>query len=137
MQDTENTDEWVTWIEEAIVKGYFKSYEYKHFNNTQVIGSGAFGKVYCANWKDSAQRIALKSFFDLNNVTVKEIVHELKLQREIQFHDNIINFYGVTKFESGIIHRDLHSDIKEGLREDSIPDTPENCIKLYTDCWDA
>ncbi|PKY54721.1 kinase-like protein, partial [Rhizophagus irregularis] len=100
MQDTENTDEWVTWIEEAIVKGYFKSYEYKHFNNTQVIGSGAFGKVYRANWKDSDQFIALKSFFDLNNVTVKEIVHELKLQREIQFHDNIINFYGVTKFES-------------------------------------
>ncbi|GBC32839.2 uncharacterized protein OCT59_007157 [Rhizophagus irregularis] len=53
MQDTENTDEWVTWIEEAIVKGYFKSYEYKHFNNIKVIGSGAFGKVYCANWKDS------------------------------------------------------------------------------------
>ncbi|CAB4488053.1 unnamed protein product [Rhizophagus irregularis] len=100
MQDTENTDEWVTWIEEAIAKGYFKSYEYKHFNNIKVIGSGAFGKVYRANWKDSAQRIALKSFFDLNNVTVKEIVHELKLQREIQFHDNIINFYGVTKFES-------------------------------------
>ncbi|CAB5381460.1 unnamed protein product [Rhizophagus irregularis] len=120
------------------------------------MSSGAFGKVYCANWKDSAQRIALKSFFDLNNVTVKEIVHELKLQREIQFHDNIINFYGVAKFESdnqddllkkyllvmeyadsGIIHRDLHSDIKEGLREDPIPDTPENYIKLYTDCWDA
>ncbi|CAB4477970.1 unnamed protein product [Rhizophagus irregularis] len=110
IQNTENTNEWINWIEEAIVKEYFKCYEYKHFSNIQEVGSGAFGKVYRANWKNSEQYIALKSFFNLNNVTVKEIVHELKLQREMQFHDNVIKFYGITKFESGIIHRDLHSD---------------------------
>ncbi|CAB4388557.1 unnamed protein product [Rhizophagus irregularis] len=139
IQNTENTNEWISWIEEAIVKEYFKCYEYKHFSNIQEVGSGAFGKVYRANWKNSEQYIALKSFFNLNNVTVKEIVHELKLQREMQFHDNVIKFYGITKFESdnqddllkkyslvmeyadsacgvlclhneGIIHRDLHSD---------------------------
>ncbi|RGB36750.1 kinase-like domain-containing protein [Rhizophagus diaphanus] len=261
MANTENTNEWTNWIEEAIVKEYFKCYEYRHFSNIQEIGSGAFGKVYRANWKKSEQCIALKSFFNLNNVTVKEIVHELKLQREIQFHDNIIKYYGIAKFESDnqddllkryllvmeyadsayqlacavsclhnedIVHRDLHSgnilihkntikvadfglskrigssskqsklfgiipyvdpkrfgkrknnknstqllsfneksdvysvgvllweissgqppfsneesdldlaiDIKEGLREDPIPNTPENYIKLYTDCWDG
>ncbi|EXX65229.1 Cdc15p [Rhizophagus irregularis DAOM 197198w] len=103
MQNTENTNEWTNWIEEAIVKEYFKCYEYRHFSNIQEIGSGAFGKVYRANWKKSEQCIALKSFFNLNNFTVKEIVHELKLQREIQFHDNIIKYYGIAKFESGII----------------------------------
>uniref|UniRef100_U9ULX3 Protein kinase domain-containing protein n=1 Tax=Rhizophagus irregularis (strain DAOM 181602 / DAOM 197198 / MUCL 43194) TaxID=747089 RepID=U9ULX3_RHIID len=100
MQNTENTNEWTNWIEEAIVKEYFKCYEYRHFSNIQEIGSGAFGKVYRANWKKSEQCIALKSFFNLNNFTVKEIVHELKLQREIQFHDNIIKYYGIAKFES-------------------------------------
>ncbi|CAB5384490.1 unnamed protein product [Rhizophagus irregularis] len=192
LKDAENTNEWVNWIEEAIVKEYFKCYEYKHFSNIQEIGSGAFGKVYRANWKNSEQYIALKSFFNLNNATVKEIVHELKLQREIQFHDNIVKYYGITKFESDnhddllkryllvmeyadsgtlkdylkknfnnltwdnkcnlayqlscavsclhnekIVHRDLHSEIKEGRREDPFPDTPEIYIKLYTDCWDA
>ncbi|CAB5336567.1 unnamed protein product [Rhizophagus irregularis] len=34
--------------------------------------------------------------------TGSEIVHELKLQREVDFHNNIIRFYGITKFESSI-----------------------------------
>ncbi|CAB4446726.1 unnamed protein product [Rhizophagus irregularis] len=67
---------------------------------------------------------------------MKEIVCELKIQRKVDFHDNIIRCCGITKFESenqisnnymmvmeyansayavsclhneGIIHRDLHS----------------------------
>ncbi|UZO15752.1 uncharacterized protein OCT59_007168 [Rhizophagus irregularis] len=90
----QNINEWVSWIEEAIVKEYFKFYERKHLSNIQEIGSGSFGKVHRANWKDSEQYIALKS------VPVKEIVHELNLQKYIPFHDNIIKFYGIAKFES-------------------------------------
>ncbi|CAB4414990.1 unnamed protein product [Rhizophagus irregularis] len=101
MENTENTNEWINWIEEAISKG----------------------------------------------VTAREIVHELKLQRDIQFHNNIIKFYGVAQFDSacavsclhneGIVHRDLHSEISQGLREEPIPNTPENYIKIYTECWDG
>ncbi|CAB4495542.1 unnamed protein product [Rhizophagus irregularis] len=31
---------------------------------------------------------------------MKEIVRELKIQREVDFHDNIIRCYGITKLES-------------------------------------
>ena len=77
VQDTENTNEWINWLEEAITKEYLKHYEYKHFSNIQEVGSGGFGKVYRANWKNFENYLALKSFFNLNNITVKEIVREV------------------------------------------------------------
>ncbi|GET58669.1 uncharacterized protein OCT59_024290 [Rhizophagus irregularis] len=98
-QDTENKNEWINWIEEAIDKEHIKYYEYKEFSNFQEIGAGSFGKVYRTNWKNLEKYFALKSFFSLNNVTVKKIVHELKIQRKIDYHDNIICCHGITKFE--------------------------------------
>ncbi|CAB5394886.1 unnamed protein product [Rhizophagus irregularis] len=165
MQNTENTNECIKWIEEAISKEYFRLYEHKYFSNVQRIGTGGFGKVYRVNWKNSDQYLALKSFSNVDDVIAKEIVHELKLQRDIQFHNNIIKFYGVAQFEpasavaclhnEGIVHRDLHSgnvgqppfateeydidlalEISQGRREDPILNTPENYIKIYTECWD-
>ncbi|GBC20845.1 kinase-like domain-containing protein [Rhizophagus irregularis DAOM 181602=DAOM 197198] len=93
----ENTnDEWVNWIEEAIAKDYFKYYEFNIFSNLQEISFGGFGKVYRANWRGSHNYLALKSFFSFNDATIKEIVKELKIQREVDFHENIIHFCGVT-----------------------------------------
>ncbi|CAB4379568.1 unnamed protein product [Rhizophagus irregularis] len=100
IQNKENTNECINWIEEALTKEYLKYYEFENFKNIQEIGSGAFGKVFRANWKNFEHYLALKSFFNLNNITVKEIVNELKLQRDVDFHGNIIRFYGITKFES-------------------------------------
>ncbi|EXX54087.1 uncharacterized protein OCT59_016289 [Rhizophagus irregularis] len=102
MQDTENTNntnEWINWIEEAVDKEHLKFYEYEEFNNIQHIGTGDFGNVYRANWKNSGKLVALKSFISLNNFAMKEIVRELKIQRKVDFHDNIISCYGITKLE--------------------------------------
>jgi hypothetical protein len=72
-----DSNEWISWIEEAIAKKHIKYYDYKNFNNIQEIGTGGFGKVYRANWKSSHKHLALKSFFNFNNVTVKEIVNKV------------------------------------------------------------
>ncbi|POG65711.1 uncharacterized protein OCT59_024378 [Rhizophagus irregularis] len=100
MKNTENTNEWINWIEEAIDKEHLNHYEYNQFTNIQEIGAGGFGKVYRANWKNTKKQLALKTFFNLNYVTMKEIVRELKIQRKVDFHDNIIRSHGITKFES-------------------------------------
>ncbi|GBC02999.1 hypothetical protein RclHR1_04920008 [Rhizophagus clarus] len=90
-----NSNEWINWIEESIEKKQIKHYDYKHFNNIQEIGFGSFGGVYRANWKVSHNYFALKSFLNFD-IAAKEIVNELKLQHEVDFHENIIRFYGVT-----------------------------------------
>ena len=77
MQTVSNSDEWINWVEEAISKKHIKYYEYSHFHNKQIIGSGNFAKVYRANWKDSEQHFALKSFFNLDYAVVKKLVYEV------------------------------------------------------------
>ena len=82
---TEDSNEWINWIEEAISKNHIKYYEYEHFSNIQEIGCGTFGKVYRVNWKNSHRYLALKSFFNLNGITVKEIVNEVIIEKSMCF----------------------------------------------------
>ncbi|RGB42639.1 kinase-like domain-containing protein [Rhizophagus diaphanus] len=89
-------NEWVKWIGEAIAKKHIKHYEYKYFKHIQEIGTGGFGKVYRAKWKNSYQYFALKSLLNIEEDAIKELVHEIELQREVTFHNNVISFHGVT-----------------------------------------
>ena len=61
---------WINWIDDAIKKKYIKYYDYKNFLNIKEIGSGGFGMVYRANWKNPRNSLALKS---LNDSTVKKL----------------------------------------------------------------
>ena len=72
-----NLNEWTKWIEEAISKKHIKYYEYEYFSDIQEIGAGAFGKVYRAKWKNSYKYLALKSFYNFSNITIKEVVREV------------------------------------------------------------
>ena len=77
MQATDSSNKWISWIDEVISRKLIKYYEYDHFYDIKEIGSGSFGKVYRANWKNSNKYLALKSFTSFNNVTAKEIVQEV------------------------------------------------------------
>ncbi|RIA79953.1 hypothetical protein C1645_24943 [Glomus cerebriforme] len=102
MQTTENQNEWINRIEESISKRYIKYYEYKYFNNIKEINSEGFGKVFRVKWKNSEQYLSLKSFKTFDNATAKELVHELNLRRDVDFHNNIIRFYGITTTDQGL-----------------------------------
>ena len=66
-------------------------FDFNHFSDIQKIGSGLFGEVIRANWRNS-KYFALKSF-KFNNEVVKEIVHEVMLyMNEPTLIIYIINF---------------------------------------------
>ncbi|RGB30894.1 kinase-like domain-containing protein [Rhizophagus diaphanus] len=91
------------WVEESISKESINKFDYYDFNNRQPIGGGNFGKVFRANWKKTDILLALKSF-DHNKLTLKEVVNEIKLHKQVDFHPNILRFHGITE-ESEQIHQ--------------------------------
>jgi hypothetical protein len=78
--ESDDPNEWINWIEESISRKHIKYYDFKYFSDIQETGAGNFGKVYRANWKNSEQYLALKSFFNLDSVTIKELVHEVVIK---------------------------------------------------------
>ncbi|CAB4399422.1 unnamed protein product [Rhizophagus irregularis] len=90
----QNESEWINWLDEAINKEHIKYYKYDQFNNVKIIGSGGFGKVFRANWRNTGNILALKEF--KYNTAVKEIINEIYLQRKVDFHENIVRFLGIT-----------------------------------------
>jgi hypothetical protein len=79
-----NSNDFNKWVE-TTSKELIKYYEFEQFYNLQKIGTGSFGKVYHAYWKNSLGSYAIKSFFNINVAAVKEIVHEVIIISNI-FH---------------------------------------------------
>ncbi|CAB5209044.1 unnamed protein product [Rhizophagus irregularis] len=92
--ETSNID--VEWLEKSVSDGRIRYYEPSDFKDIKLIGRGSFGDVFRANWRNIS--FALKSFND--EQTLKEIVKELKMQQNVDSHENILRFYGITKFET-------------------------------------
>ncbi len=89
IQSSNDSNECIDLIGKYISKKIIRYYEYNHFSNFQEIGSGGFGIVYRANWKNLEEPFALKSFF---NDTVKEIFHEvIKIRMYINLICEITN----------------------------------------------
>ncbi|POG68497.1 kinase-like domain-containing protein, partial [Rhizophagus irregularis DAOM 181602=DAOM 197198] len=89
--ETSNID--VEWLEKSVSDGRIRYYEPSDFKDIKPIGRGSFGDVFRANWRNIS--FALKSFND--EQTLKEIVKELKMQQNVDSHENILRFYGITK----------------------------------------
>ncbi|PKC66373.1 kinase-like protein [Rhizophagus irregularis] len=97
--DLKKSKDYIKWLEKSISNEYFNFYEYSEFSNLSPIGSGSYGSVVRANWKNTDKFFALKTF-NHDKITLKEVVNEIKLQKKVHFHDNILRLCGITKIEA-------------------------------------
>ena len=74
--ELEGTNIYIDWLEKSIESECIVCYKYSDFKCLQKIGSGAFGSVVRATWKNSDSIFALKSFTN-NKTTLKEVVNEV------------------------------------------------------------
>ncbi|KAF0545757.1 kinase-like protein [Gigaspora margarita] len=78
----------------------FNFYPFDSFSDITLSGSGGFGNVYKAKYTAADMLVALKSYEkSYENSDLKEIVNELRIQKNVDIHQNIIRFLGVTKQE--------------------------------------
>ncbi|UZO08517.1 uncharacterized protein OCT59_028771 [Rhizophagus irregularis] len=85
---------YIDWLEKSIDDEHINYYNYSEFKSLKHLGSGACGSVSRANWKNSL--FALKSFSN-DYETLKVVVNEIKLQKKVHFHENILQLCGITK----------------------------------------
>ncbi|CAB4388367.1 unnamed protein product [Rhizophagus irregularis] len=131
-----NDNKWDRWIENGIASDYINYHDFDEFQNIKRISTGGF-EVYRANWESSNTVVALKSLKN-DDCCMKEIANEITMMHKVNFHTNIVQFYGITKRKNNnrdsvdsdylfvleyadsadavscihrknIVHRDLHS----------------------------
>ena len=73
----EDTSYYIDWLEKSISEERINYYHYEDFKDIKLIGSGSFGSVVRATWKNTDKFFALKSFLDPYKTTLKEIINEV------------------------------------------------------------
>jgi serine/threonine protein kinase len=74
MSSVKEPNVYINWLENSIAEEHIKYFEYSEFKNLKIIGSGAFGKVFRASWKNTDRIFALKKF---DEIALKEVVNEV------------------------------------------------------------
>ncbi|RGB22269.1 kinase-like domain-containing protein [Rhizophagus diaphanus] len=77
--DLKKSKDYIKWLEKSISNEYFNFHDYSEFSNFSPIGSGAFGSVVRANWKNTDKFFALKTF-NYDKITLKEVVNEKNIK---------------------------------------------------------
>ncbi|RIB27376.1 hypothetical protein C2G38_2240161 [Gigaspora rosea] len=84
-------------LQKYIIEKNINCYDYTRFRIDELIKNEEFTRVYRAVFKNKIT-VTLKSF-ENNELTINEVINELKLYHGVDIHPNIIRFNGVTRQE--------------------------------------
>uniref|UniRef100_U9SIX5 Protein kinase domain-containing protein n=1 Tax=Rhizophagus irregularis (strain DAOM 181602 / DAOM 197198 / MUCL 43194) TaxID=747089 RepID=U9SIX5_RHIID len=80
--------------------GDYRHYGHQDFEILSEIGNGGSAAVYAAYWKKTPTKFAIKKIKKIIDIsTEKDIINEINLMKIVEFHPNIITFWGVIKSE--------------------------------------
>ena len=79
-KQTNDSNDYVDWVEKAVTENYIKYYDYSEFTNMKEINNGSVGSIFRATWKGTDTLLVIKSSYKL---TVKEIVNEVFIYKFI------------------------------------------------------
>ncbi|RHZ89782.1 hypothetical protein Glove_11g46 [Diversispora epigaea] len=83
-------------FESALKNNLIKNFDYTEFENIKPIAGGGFGTVYRANSLNLRKLVALKCLHDVGESLYKKFMKELTNILAVNYHDNIIKFYGIS-----------------------------------------
>src|SRR6266511_1795144 len=90
-KQTNDSNDYVDWVEKAVTENYIKYYDYSEFTNMKEINNGSVGSIFRAKWKGTDTLLVIKSSYKL---TVKEIVNEVFIYK---FINQLLLFEPVNK----------------------------------------
>ncbi|RHZ51157.1 hypothetical protein Glove_482g29 [Diversispora epigaea] len=82
-------------FESALKNNYIKKFDYSKFENIERIAIGGFSTVYRANSLNLRKLVALKCLRENDESFYEKFVKELTNILAVNYHDNIIKFYGI------------------------------------------
>ncbi|RIB15101.1 kinase-like domain-containing protein [Gigaspora rosea] len=85
------------FIEKKLKELNVRMFNYLHFRELKLIGSGGYANVYSVKFYGKQYAVkSLRNTLRLEHKEAMSFIHELKILREVS-HPNIIKFYGVYK----------------------------------------
>ncbi|CAG8804548.1 10998_t:CDS:2 [Gigaspora margarita] len=125
-------------LQKVIIKKNITCHDYTRFRVVELIKKKTekFTRVYRAVFKNKTT--VLLKLFENNELTINEVINELKLCHRVDIHPNIIRFNGVTRNEGDssiipylLIFEDVNGGtLRSYLRENSQHFSLDEMIKL-------